>query len=131
MIIRRMLKCSAVVGRHIEVTKRTKSGYYGHYVGEHNEFYIAETLKSFVETKVISIQINAIEFEALKHALCIYHDVSVEWNRAVTEDPEIIKFWNRNGGVIYVWPYVIKRKIFGHSPQIFIDIKSKIYVSNS
>lgn len=132
MIIRRVLKCGAETGRCIEITRKTISGYYGKYLGEHNEFFIAQNLQNFKKMTVVAVQINAIEFEALKHAFNIHHDLSPAWERVLKTKPEIIKFWNRDNGVLYVWPYVIKRRIFGHNtPTVYVEIKSRTYVSNS
>lgn len=132
MIVRRVLKCNAEIGRCIEITRHTISGYYGRYLGEHNEFFIARNLQNFKKITVVAVQINAIEFEALRHAFYIHHDLSPVWDRVLKTKPEIVKFWNRDAGVIYVWPHTIKRRIFGHStPTVYIDIKSRMYVSNS
>ena len=132
MIIRRILKCGAETGRCIEVTRRTTSGYYGSYIGTCKEFFIAQNLQNFKKITVVAVKINAVEFEALKYAICIHHDLSPAWDRVLKTKPEIVKFWNKDGDVIYVWPYIIKRRIFGHNtPTVYIGIKDKTYVSNS
>ena len=132
MIIRRILKCNAEIGRCIEITKRTTSGYYGKYLGENKEFFIAQNLYCFKKITVIAVEISVLEFEALKHAIHIHHDLSPMWEKLLKVQPEIIKFWNRSEGVIYVWPNAIKRRIFGHSiPMVYVEIKNRTYVSNS
>jgi hypothetical protein len=132
MIIRRILRCGAEIGRCIEITRKDKSGYYGHYIGENKELFIALNLRNFKKITVVAVEIRAIEFEALKHAFYIHHDLSPIWEKVLKVKPEIVKFWNRDSGVIYVWPSVIKRRIFGHNtPTVYIEIKSKMYVSNS
>lgn len=131
MIIRRVLKCGAETGRCIETTRKTTSGYYGKYLGERNEFFVAQNLQNFKKIPVVTVEINAIEFEALKHAIHIHHDLSPMWERVLKTKPEIVKFWNSSDGIIYVWPQTIKRRIFGHTPTVYIEIKSRVYVSNS
>ena len=80
----------------------------------------------------MAIEISVLEFEALKHAIHIHHDLSPAWEKLLKAQPEIIKFWNRSEGVIYVWPDAIKRRIFGHSiPMVYVEIKNRTYVSNS
>ena len=130
MIVRRILKCKAEVGRCIEITRRTTSGYWGRYLGENKEFFIAERLNNFREISIVTVEIKALELEALRHAKCMHHDLSPAWRKVLSIKPEIIKFWNTSG-VIYIWPEVIKRRIFGHNPMVYIDIKNRVYVSNS
>jgi hypothetical protein len=126
MVIRRILKCGAEVGRYIEITRKTESGYYGKTLCSSKEFFVAETLNNFKEFKVVTISVSKVELEALKYAVHIHHELTPQWERVLEKEPEIIKVWNLQG-VVYIWPSVIKRRVFGHVPNVYIEIKSREY----
>ena len=126
MIVRRILKCGAEVGRCIEITKKTENGYYGRTLRSSEEFFVAETLNNFKEFKVVTISVSKVEFEALKYAIHVHHELTPQWERVLEKRPEIIKIWNLNG-VVYLWPSVIKRRVFGRIPNVYIEIKSREY----
>lgn len=130
MIVRRVLKCGAEVGRYIEVTKKTAKGYYGKTLRSSEEFFIAETLNNFKEVEVVTISVGKVELEALKHAVHVHHELTPQWEKVLEKRPEIIKVWNLQG-VVYIWPAVIKRRIFGRVPNVYIEIKSREYESKS
>ena len=126
MIVRRILKCGAEVGRCIEITKKTEKGYYGKTLRSSEEFFIAETLDNFIEIKIVTISVGKVEFEALKYAIHVHHELTPQWERVLEKRPEIIKIWNLKG-VVYLWPSVIKRRVFGRIPNVYIEIKSREY----
>lgn len=128
MIVRRVLKCGAEVGRYIEVTKKTAKGYYGKTLRSSEEFFIAETLNNFKEVEVVTISVGKVELEALKHAVHVHHELTPQWEKVLEKRPEIIKVWNLQG-VVYIWPAIIKRRIFGRVPNVYIEIKSREYES--
>ena len=126
MIIRRVLKCGAEVGRYIEITKKVKNGYYGKTLCSSKEFFVAETLNNFKEFKVVTISVSKVELEALKYAIHIHHELTPQWKKVLEKEPEIIKVWNLQG-IVYIWPAIIKRRIFGRVPNVYIEIKSREY----
>lgn len=126
MIIRRILKCGAEIGRYIEITKKTEKGYYGKTLRSSEEFFIAETLNNFKKIEVVSIEVCKVELEALKYAIHIHHELTPQWKKVLEKRPEIIKVWNLQG-VVYIWPAMIKRRIFGRVPNVYIEIKSREY----
>lgn len=126
MIVRRILKCGAEVGRCIEITKKTENGYYGKKLCSSKEFFVAETLNNFKEFKVVTISVGKVEFEALKYAIHVHHELTPQWERVLEKRPEIIKIWNLKG-VVYLWPSVIKRRVFGRIPNVYIEIERREY----
>ena len=126
MIVRRILKCGAEVGRCIEITKKTENGYYGKKLCSSKEFFVAETLNNFKEFKVVTISVGKVEFEALKYAIHVRHELTPQWERVLEKRPEIIKIWNLKG-VVYLWPSVIKRRVFGRIPNVYIEIERREY----
>ena len=128
MIVRRILKCGAEVGRYIEITKKVENGYYGKTLCSSKEFFIAETLNNFKEFKVVTISVSKVELEALKYAIHIHHELTPQWKKVLEKEPEIIKVWNLQG-IVYIWPAIIKRRIFGRVPNVYIEIKSREYES--
>ena len=130
MIVRRILKCGAEVGRYIEITKKVENGYYGKTLCSSKEFFVAETLNNFKEFKVVTISVSKVELEALKYAIHIHHELTPQWKKVLEKEPEIIKVWNLQG-IVYIWPAIIKRRIFGRVPNVYIEIKSREYESKS
>ena len=126
MIVRRILKCGAEIGRYIEITKKTEKGYYGKTLRSSEEFFVAETLDNFKEVEVVTISVGKVELEALKYAMKVHHELTPQWERVLEKRPEIIKVWNLQG-VVYIWPAMIKRRIFGRVPNVYIEIKSREY----
>lgn len=128
MIVRRVLKCGAEIGRCIEITKKTEKGYYGKTLRSSEEFFVAETLHNFKKIEVVSIEVGKVELEALKYAIHIHHELTPQWKKVLEKRPEIIKVWNLQG-VVYLWPAMIKRRIFGRVPNVYIEIKNREYES--
>lgn len=128
-IVRRRLKDGAVIGRHIIITKHKKDGYYARYVGEKNEFYLAETLDNFKEILVVDCKVSISDFEKLKTAVQFKHIWAPTWRRIYNEKPTIIKFWAPNCGYMYVWVSLIKKRVVNKAPNIYIEITSRCYES--
>ena len=126
MIVRRVLKCGAEVGRYVEITRRTTSGYYARTLRKTFEFFLAADLKNFKKIEVTAVNVNLIEFEALKHAMYIHHELTPQWERVLEKRPEIIKVRNKTN-VIYIFPAVIKKRIFNRIPNVYIEIKTREY----
>lgn len=126
MIVRRILKCGAEVGRYIEITKKTENGYYGRTLRKKSEFFVAKTLNNFKEVEVVTISVSKVELEALKFAIHLHHELTPQWEKVLEIKPEIIKVWNLSG-VVYLWPAVIKKRIFGRVPNVYIEIKNREY----
>lgn len=126
MIVRRVTKYGAEIGRYVEITRKTTSGYYARTLRKHFEFFLAENLNNFKKIEVVSIQTNRIEFEALKYAIHVHHELTPQWARILEKRPEIIKVRNCSD-ILYIWPSVIKKRIFNRTPCVYIEIKSREY----
>lgn len=126
MIVRRILKCGAEIGRYIEITRKTENGYYGRTLRKKSEFFVAKTLNNFKEVEVVTISVSKVELEALKFAIHLHHELTPQWEKVLERKPEIIKVWNLSG-VVYLWPTVIKKRIFGRVPNVYIEIKNREY----
>lgn len=126
MIVRRILKCGAETGRYVEITRKTTSGYYAKTLRKHFEFFLAENLNNFKKIEVVTIQTNKVEFEALKYAMYVHHELTPQWERVLEKKPEIIKVRNRND-VIYIFPAIIKRRVFDRIPNVYVEIKGREY----
>lgn len=126
-VIRRRMKEGGTIGRHMIVTKRKKEGYYARYVGEKSEFYLAETLANYQEVSMVKCKVSISDFERLKTAVQFSHIWAPTWRRIHEEQPRIIKFWAPNCGNLYVWVSIIKKKVLNKAPNIYIEIKERIY----
>lgn len=131
-IVRRLSKAMNVpLGRHIIVTKKTEQGIFARNVGERSEYWLADSLKNFAEVSNVSCKLNKAEFEALKFAVIINHTLAgihnKQWKVIVKEKPTIIRFWYPGGGCIYIWPSVIKQRVTGGEPYVYIEIHSRCF----
>lgn len=105
MIVRRILKCGAEIGRYIEITKKTTKGYYGKTLRSSEEFFIAETLDNFKEIEVVAIKVGKVELEALKHAIHVYHELTPQWKKVLEKETRNNKSMESTRCCIYMASY--------------------------
>lgn len=129
-IVRRKMKQGGTIGRYIAITRINKQGVFARYVGEKAEFWLAENLDNYKEIKVINCNISIIEFNCLKFAVHFFHIWAPRWKTIVEQQPEIIRFYAKNQGFLYVWPNLIKKKVLNKAPQVYIEIKQRLYESD-
>lgn len=131
-IVRRVPKSINIpIGRHIIITKVTARGIFARNIGEHSEYWLAESLDNFAEVSCKSCKISKVEFSALKNAVIIHHSLRTtankEWKAIVTKKPQLIKFWHPGEGCMYIWPSVIKQKVIAGEPYCYIEVKQRCY----
>lgn len=124
------MKQGGTIGRYIAITRINKQGVYARYVGEKAEFWLAENLDNYKEIKVINCNISIVEFCCLKFAVHFFHIWAPRWKTIVEQQPEIIRFYAKNQGFLYVWPNLIKKKVLNKAPQVYIEIKQRLYESD-
>jgi hypothetical protein len=126
-IVRRKMKQGGTTGRHMIITRENKQGVFARYIGEDYEFWLAENLNNFEEMKVINCNISIIEFNALKHAVFFYHIWAPRWKTIYENEPDVIRFYAKNQGFLYIWPNLIKKRVLNKAPMVYIEIESRCY----
>lgn len=130
-IIRRVAKSVKVpIGRPMVVTKINKDGVFVRNIGERAEFWLAYSLDNFEVVSCIPCKVSKVEFEALKCAVMIHHELDVnkkEWEAIAKNKPKIIKFWYPKRGCIYIWTNMVKKRVLAGKPYVCIEIKQRFY----
>lgn len=129
-IVRRKMKQGGTIGRYIVITRENKQGVFARYVGEKAEFWLAENLDNYQEISVVNCNVSIVEFNAYKHAVQFYHIWAPRWRTIHTQKPEIIRFYAKNQGFLYVWPNLIKKRVLNKAPQVYIEVKQRLYESD-
>ena len=130
-IIRRVTKGIKVpIGRHMVVTKINKDGVFVRNIGEQSQYWLAYSLDNFEVVSCKSCKVSKVEFEALKYAVIIHHELGInekEWEAIVKNKPKIIKFWYPKRGCIYIWTNMVKKRVIAGKPYVCIEIKQRCY----
>lgn len=132
-VVRRVPKgLKTPIGRHIIIMRRTKEGYFARNVGEHAEYWLAQSLNNFEEVSVLTCKLNLSEFEYLRKAVVISLALDNQQNKSrraiANKKPSLIRFWYPNKGYIYIWPELIKTRISDKKkPYLYIEVRARCF----